>query len=489
MASNKISNIDILAKEIADLYKISAITSQKKAVEIDYFHGSYIPDQVSRIPGYMDLNMMLKYAAQYFSPKVIRNAAEDKEVADLKIKVGPLSAHVDRLEQAYNKSDASDEVKREMYRELLLKKDELENMRLRLGELSTKKNVMLQDEKLSQVKQAFKILSSYNKKKQFATEFFNKIKNHLCIKVKAYVEPDEYNDDEEYEEVYEYGPPENDGWNTVGSEKKNPFASMNAKKGNAWNPPACGGAGSAMSAPPSASEIEDLIKRHNENKYLTPSQRQKVLTELEKREKEAKKKAVDEYPSLCVVAPKTVSKMNFAEMAAKAPPVEEVIAKPKKILAETMIKGKKFTLVEMESDEPEIVEQKVTNGFKFTVYQYKDGSTFTVSAPTRQFYDAIAQQNEYRQYIHDVNHKPWLMGMDYDEWCEFKDECAYQQELEHEREMEKYGMYGAYEYVPESARNDEDFDHDEYGDEYPEHDNTNYPTKEKQYSFDDGITA
>jgi len=509
--TNNLSKMDIMAMEIADIYRISNITAKKSAVSTDYFHGTYIPDAVSRIPGYLDLNMMLRYAADYYSPKVVRNATEDKELATLKAKVGPFSAHVDRLEREYFKSNASNTEKNEMHRELIQKKEELDVMRERLGELSTKKNVVLQSEKLSIVKRAFKILSAYNKKKPIAVQLFEKIKGNLIVKSVAqtsstynqYQDQDVYNEDDyDNHEASAPASGDHDGWTKV-AEKKNPFASMNekyAKKTGAWSAPN-GGAG-APSKPQSSVNIDELIKKFHEKKYLTPAQRNLVLAELEKREKEADESEEEEYPTLGGIAPvpKKSTGMNFAEMAAKVP-ISEVIELPqpkKKILAETMIKGKKVTLVEMESEEPEIISQTVRDGFRFTEYQFPDGSTFTVSAPTQSFYDAIESQNEYRQYLHEVNNKPWLKGMDYDEWCEFKDECAYMQELEYQREMEKYSSWGLKEYIPESAHKHHHYDENDGYDDYDGYDgedsNCNQDAMHenqfnKKKSYDNGITA
>lgn len=478
MASVKISNLDMLANEIAAMYRVSAITSCRSAVVTDIFNEGFIPDQVSRIPGHMDLNMMLRYAAQYYKPKVVRNAAEDKELADLKAKVGPFSAHVDRLECAYYKSIEPEENKHEMYEEIKRKKNELEIMRLRFGELSTKKNIITQNDKLSIIKQAFKILSSYHKKKPIATELYNKIKSKLEVKVKpVYIETDEYCDDDEYVEEYDYthtNPPD-DGWTSVSTEKKNPFASM--KKKSTWEPPANGGAG----AP--SSNIEDLIKRYNEKKYLTPSQRMAVLAEIEKREAETKKSKKEEFPTLGglaeVVIPKSSCNMNFAEMAAKVPNTE-TIEKPKKILSETIINGKKFTLVEMEFEEPVLINDKIENGFRHRTYEYKDGSTFTTSAATPQFYEQFADEYQYDQYLREVKTKPYLLNMDYEEWCDFRDYCEYVNELEHKREMEKYSMFGLNEYIPECARDDynEEDEYDGYDYEEDHHEGIENPKKE-----------
>jgi hypothetical protein len=467
MESTKISNLDILATKIAELYHIPAITSCRSAVHIDFFNEKFVPDQVSRVPGHMDLNMMLRYAAQHYKPKVVRNSAEDKELADLKVKVGPLSAHVDRLERAYYKNLNPEEEKRDMYEELKHKKDELETMRLRFGELSTNKTVVAHSDKLTIIKQAFKILSNYHKKKYIATELYNKIKSNLEVKVHTvhymHGETNDDCDEDEYIEEYDYthlNPPK-DGWTSVGSEKKNPFASM--KKKNTWEPPvANGGAGASTSAP---SNVNELITRYNDKKYLTPGQRMAVLAELEKREKKKPKK--DEFPTLSgfteVVIPKSSLKMNFAEMAAKKL-VVETIEKPKKILSETMINGKKFTLVEMESEEPILINDRIENNFRFRTYEYKDGITVTTSTPTPQFYEQFSEDYQYEQYLREVKTKPWLFNMDYEEWCDFRNDCEYQEELEYSREMEKYNTYGLSEYVPECARDDYDCEYDEHND-------------------------
>ncbi len=450
--TSPMSTMESLAKSIADLYKVSQINSAKIGGQCPSCLNSdgILHENVSNMPGYKSIQIILVNAYNHYNKvEVSHSKSGDEEKKRLKAILPQLSLEAEKLQKLSNK----DPENIQLQIEYKVKKTALDECLEKYGKLLTahKEADGVNASKISDIKKAYKILIGYYDyhKKNKAVELYNLIKKSLMPQAK--IISVHHNDDDEYDdmpaEFYEVPQPSpaNDSWTTVPT-KKNPFESMNSKKygGNSF------GNATVVAEPEiTPAKLEELIKKYESKHYMSPANRKIVEDELAKRKakEEAEKNA---YPVLGNTSVKEIkfTGVSFKEMASstkKKPTIPVVV--------QTVSEKKSgLKVVDMgPMPEPELVET-IENG-SFTTYVYKeleadaDGNDvyFRFTVPNKLFRERMSRMNEeqkiYRQFLWDRENKPWCKWMSFDEWYDFQDEVAEQEELDRQREEEKYGGF------------------------------------------------
>ncbi len=131
-----------IAKVIIGLYKNPQINNKKEIIN-NHFGEKNISNDLANIPGYTNLNIILRHAIEFYSIK-------DKEIVELKIKIAHLSAHIDKLKKIKNNNTYINEEIETEY--------ELENAKKKLVNFNKLNN----KEIINKIKQGFNILLSNN---------------------------------------------------------------------------------------------------------------------------------------------------------------------------------------------------------------------------------------------------------------------------------------------------------------------------------------
>ncbi len=417
-----------MAEIVAEAYKIPAITS-KRSVAKNILGDANIPDDVSVIYNKMNLNILLRRAAEFYSSSVKEpSQSNQKEAAELKTKVAKLSALVDRL----NKMCTSNDVREIMADELSAKNTELDEARKRLGVITMSTVIPANDEKLAGIKAAFKILSGYWTNNTKATTLYNLI----CEKVTGSVKVQTV----DYKPVVLDKPEENSEWQKV-SYKKKP---------ETYEP---------------SVDIEALVAKHEAGQYI-PVQYRKAVEDAIKKKKDDAIKNANSFPTLGEIkkaSPKSTMRFKDAIVNKEVP---ETITVP-------VDEQPKLVLIEKKETEPKLLSRIVRSMVNVSTYEYPDGKKQTVISPNQNFWAAKQRHRDYMQYLRDKRTKFWIEGMTFQEWLDFRDEVDEMEwQEEEERKQEFLNWYNPPKEVYQT--NNENFDDDELYVDY----NQEFPNKE-----------
>ncbi len=438
MASNidkPSSNMDNLVEIVAQAYANPKITQSKCGVSKNVLGDTIIHDDVSVISGKLNLNMLLRRAAEFYSGSVNKDtvSTNHKEIPELKAKVARLSALVDRLKKMCD----TDETRELMADELSQKKQELDSARERLGVITQPTVVPVEKEKLAAIKAVFKILSNYWNYPEKAQNLYNAIRDKVTIKIPQHVIQNTpvYHKEEKKEEDSE--------WEKVSYKKKS------------YTPPE-----------PSV-DYESLIKKYEAGQYIPVQHRKKVEEIVQKRKAETIQKA-NAFPSLCEtkkVSPKSTMQFKNA-LEKKEQPVTITVTTVEK-------ESSKLVIIETKSPEPKLLQRDVRGMVTVSTYEFPDGTKQTIIVPNHNYSAAKQKHRDYMQYLRDKRTKFWIAGMSFEEWLDFRDEVD--EMIWQEEEERKQAFLNWYNPPKEVYFNEdnEEFDDDSYVDY-----NQEFPNKE-----------
>ena len=489
------SQMEKLAKSIADLYKVNQITNTKVARCPDCLNDEGIlHENVSSMAGHKTIQQILINGyAHYNKVESSASKSDEKEIKAIKEILPIISIEVDKLQKLSNKDPDNEQ----LLTDYKVKKATLDEYREKYGKLLTSKKDIsdVNSTKISDIKKAYKILIGYynHNKKAKAVQLYNLIKGYVMPTSKNeyyHDDDDEYDDlpddffvDRPKEENVEASAPTNDGWTSV-PVKKNPFDSFNKKKTANYAP-----VSQPVSETPAISKqkLDELMMKYEAKQYITPAHRKIVEEEIAKKKakEEADKKAFPQLGGGNI----SVQEKKFTGVSFKDKLSTEVAKLPPVVEEPVHITNTKYGMrvVDMgPSYGPQLVET-IVNGY-MTTYVYKEideeGNDvfWETTLPNNHFRakmkEHIEEEKIHKQYLWDINHKPWCKGMTFDEWCDFKDEVYEMEELERQREEEKYGAYG---YDDDYQYGDHDEDDGEYYDDVEESYN---PKFNKEYTVE-----
>lgn len=466
-----------LAKSIADLYRVGQITNTKVAKCPDCLNDDGIlHENVSNMGGHKTIQQILINGYNHYN-KVESSASksDEKEIKAIKEILPIISIEVDKLQKLSNKDPDNEQ----LLIDYKVKKATLDEYREKYGKLLTTKKGLgdVNSTKISDIKKAYKILIGYynQNKKAKAVELFNLIKGFVMpTSKKEYYDNDDDDENDDLPEDFFQPMQENkeasihvdDGWTSV-PVKKNPFDSFNKKKTSSYTPVVQ----TTVETPAiSKQKLDELMMKYEAKQYLTPANRKIVEEELAKRKakEEEEKNAFPQLGGNISVKEKKFTGVSFKDkLSTEVEKLTPVVEEP------VNVTNTKYGMRVVDigpSYGPQLVET-IVKGY-MTTYVYKETDEegesvfWETTVPNKHFRAMLKEHSEeekiHRQYLWDINHKLWCKGMTFDEWCDFKNEVYEMEELERQREEEKYGAYG---YDDDYHYDDQEGDDGEYYDE------------------------
>lgn len=419
------SEYDIIANAIAEFYKNPAITTYRSPIHDGDSKYKQIPDNFSLISGHTNLNIILRKASDFYSARKIEPTKNEvKEIADIKKDIPILSNRLSKLEILSKNQDP--EILLE-YQAIKLKHDDSLK---RLGELTLKKEVCANTDKLSIISKAFKILSNH-KNVQQATNLYSLIYSKLNKTQVQKVVQQKYDSESDYEDT-----------DTVTNTVEHKFYSNSNNKFN-------------LLQDPIQINIEELIKKYQNGNYMIPSHKKLVEDELAKRKAQAD--AMNYFPELVTKQssiPQT-NKTSYASIISTSPIEVKTETKVSEQVSENKIPG--VTLLKNTLPKYTLIKKEDLGYLTRCTYQYIDDKnkihTDTFLCANRKFHQAMNRQNLYNKYINEKQYKPWTRCFTFDEWLEWQDEV---------KQIEEKERFVDLDYESE----DEYYDNDEYESNY-----------------------